>query len=62
MKDSAKKFLKKNNRLIQVCTKCIYDEDIPEIKFDIKGICNYCHILEEIKRKNFLVLKKLKSI
>ena len=37
MKDSAKKFLKKNNRLIQVCTKCIYDEDILKLNLTLKA-------------------------
>lgn len=25
------------------CSKCILADDFPEIKFDDKGVCNYCH-------------------
>lgn len=28
---------------IQVCKRCIYDETVPNISFDMDGICNYCH-------------------
>lgn len=28
---------------IQRCTKCILPETMPFIKFDEKGVCNYCH-------------------
>ena len=28
----------KNN----ICTRCIYDDSIPNIKFDSNGVCNYC--------------------
>ena len=53
MNDLNKKYLIKNKRSVQVCTRCIYDEDIPEINFDNKGVCNYCYILEDIKKKNY---------
>lgn len=32
----------------QVCTKCIYDEDVPDIVFDENGVCNYCKLYEEM--------------
>lgn len=32
----------------QICIKCIYDESIPSIYFDEKGICNYCHMVESL--------------
>ncbi|MCK9491177.1 MAG: hypothetical protein M0Q24_03720 [Sulfurimonas sp.] len=28
---------------IKRCTKCILPETMPYIKFDAKGVCNYCH-------------------
>ncbi len=28
---------------IKRCTKCVLPETMPYIKFDAKGICNYCH-------------------
>lgn len=27
----------------QMCTRCLYDEDLPLITFDKNGVCNYCH-------------------
>ena len=42
MKD--KKILKN----IQVCSKCIYDITVPSIKFDDQGICNYCHMVDDL--------------
>ena len=32
----------------QICTRCIYDESIPSISFDEKGICNYCHMVDSL--------------
>jgi N-acetyl sugar amidotransferase len=29
------------NKLI--CTRCIYDQSVPNISFDGDGVCNYCH-------------------
>jgi len=34
---------------IAICKKCIYDETVPAITFDEKGICNYCHKIDELK-------------
>jgi N-acetyl sugar amidotransferase len=25
------------------CSRCLYDETVPSISFDEKGVCNYCH-------------------
>ena len=33
---------------IQVCSKCIYDITVPSIKFDEQGICNYCHMVDDL--------------
>ena len=33
------------------CVRCLYDEDIPSISFDEKGICNYCKIHNELCKK-----------
>ena len=30
------------------CTRCLYDETLPNIKFDEKGVCNYCHISDQL--------------
>ncbi|HDY68921.1 MAG TPA: hypothetical protein ENH85_14160 [Candidatus Scalindua sp.] len=36
----------------QICTRCVYDnENIPNISFDSKGICNYCRQIDDMKVK-----------
>ena len=35
----------------QICTRCIYDEDVPGISFDENGVCNYCHTMEALKEQ-----------
>ena len=35
----------------QTCKRCLYDIDIPNISFDDKGICNYCHVHAELDRQ-----------
>ena len=61
-----KKFLTKNSKLVQVCTNCIYDENVHGIKFDIKGKCNYCAQIESLikeygtgGKKGKLLLKEI---
>lgn len=36
---------------LKICTRCIYDERTPSIKFDENGVCNYCHMVDELKKK-----------
>jgi N-acetyl sugar amidotransferase len=33
---------------MQICTRCIYDETVPSITFDENGICNYCHMIDDL--------------
>lgn len=33
----------------QICTRCIYDTNIPGISFDNEGICNYCRQIENLE-------------
>lgn len=33
---------------LKVCTRCIYDERVPRITFDDKGVCNYCKMSDEL--------------
>ena len=61
-----KKFLTKNSKLVQVCTNCIYDENVDGIKFDIQGKCNYCAQIESLikeygtgGKKGKLLLKEI---
>lgn len=35
----------------KICTRCIFNETIPNISFDIKGVCNYCLQIEELDTK-----------
>lgn len=40
-----------NGEKKQICTRCIYDEDVPGISFDENGVCNYCHTMEALKEQ-----------
>lgn len=30
------------------CSRCLYDETLPNISFDEEGVCNYCRVLEQM--------------
>src|SRR5690606_18338553 len=30
------------NRKYQICTRCVMDTSVNDIKFDDNGVCNYC--------------------
>lgn len=32
----------------KICTRCIYDDYVPNISFDEKGVCNYCRQVEDL--------------
>jgi N-acetyl sugar amidotransferase len=32
----------------KICQKCIYDNSVPSIVFDEKGVCNYCRMTDEL--------------
>lgn len=34
---------------LNICTRCIYDETVAAIHFDEQGVCNYCHMIENLK-------------
>ena len=34
-----------------ICARCIYDEKVSGINFDSKGVCNYCHQVDELMKK-----------
>lgn len=40
---SEEKLLERPTPKFQRCTKCILPETMPYIRFDTKGVCNYCH-------------------
>jgi N-acetyl sugar amidotransferase len=35
----------------QICTRCIYDETVPNISFDAEGVCSYCHQIDALERE-----------
>lgn len=58
---------------LKICSKCIYDERVSEIRFDNNGVCNYCHQIQELSdiyktgteegKKNLLkIIEEIKSI
>lgn len=32
----------------KICSRCIYDNSVPSINFDEKGVCNYCKMTDEL--------------
>src|SRR5439155_20478425 len=36
---------------LKACSRCIYDETIPAIFFDDKGICNYCRMIDQLEEE-----------
>ncbi len=36
---------------IKVCSNCVYDETVPGIYFDDKGVCCFCHMVEDLKNQ-----------
>ena len=32
----------------RICTRCIYDHTVPSIHFDENGVCNYCHMIDNL--------------
>lgn len=35
----------------QICSRCIYDETVPNISFDGNGICNYCKMMDQLQEE-----------
>ncbi len=33
------------------CSRCLYDETVPNIKFDENGVCNYCHMHDQMNQE-----------
>jgi tRNA(Ile)-lysidine synthase TilS/MesJ len=31
------------------CSRCIYDDTVPNIEFDENGVCNYCHTHDQLE-------------
>ncbi len=49
-----KAFLEKKSKIrsgeIKICSRCIYDETVPNITFDELGVCNYCHQIDDMEK------------
>ena len=30
------------------CRRCVLDSEVPGVKFDANGICNYCHMQDKL--------------
>jgi N-acetyl sugar amidotransferase len=41
-----------NTRTYQICSRCVMDTTDPDIVFDERGVCNHCHIYDELVRAN----------
>ena len=37
--------------MTKVCSRCVMDSSIPGIRFDENGVCNYCSIQDEWKKR-----------
>ena len=35
--------------MVNICSRCIYNENTPGISFDSEGVCNYCEIHDELE-------------
>lgn len=33
-----------------ICTRCLFDSRVPNIKFDDKGVCSYCHLHDKLNK------------
>ncbi len=45
---------KKPSDHYRICTQCVLDTSVPNINFDEKGVCNFCH--QFLERKETLIL------
>lgn len=36
---------------MKTCSRCLYDETVPNIRFDENGVCNYCYIHDQLNRE-----------
>ena len=36
---------------IQICSRCLYDSNLPGITFNKKGVCSYCQLTEEMEEE-----------
>jgi N-acetyl sugar amidotransferase len=45
----------------QICTRCIMDSSDPDIYFDEKGICNHCHLYDDLIQNHIPSGEKAKA-
>lgn len=39
------------NNELQICSRCIYDASIPQIRFDEEGVCSYCKLVDQLQEE-----------
>jgi N-acetyl sugar amidotransferase len=37
--------------MMKSCSRCLYDETVPNINFDENGVCNYCHVHDQLDQE-----------
>lgn len=53
------------NKKNRMCTRCVFDDTVRNIKFDRDGVCNFCHVNQKLskkldKAKFYRLLEKIK--
>lgn len=43
--------MSKENSKKEMCSRCVYDADIPNIEFDSNGECSYCKLFDDLDRQ-----------
>ena len=33
----------------KICTRCIFDDSVPNITYNAKGVCNYCSMIDQLQ-------------
>lgn len=45
------RMVQKTEKPVTVCTRCILDTTVPDIRFNAEGVCHYCHIHDELEKE-----------
>lgn len=47
---------------VKSCTRCVFDETVPNIKFDADGVCNFCHLFDRMEKRYPIDENKLQEL
>jgi hypothetical protein len=36
---------------LRICSRCVLDTTVPDIRFDAQGVCHFCHIHDELDKQ-----------